>query len=184
MTSINIDWSDSNGLDIWENCGERVLRQILDDADHEDFKRVAEELEIWDEEESCLIDSYEEQINSWSDPMMNYGHILETTPKDEDILKVVLGTNCSVMYNNEEDKYYIVLCGGGMDLSQDIALSFVWLEKWIPEDFIGSVCKQRGLSKGGKEFDEIRSAIIEQCETYMNRLNNLRADWGAIPPQE
>ena len=68
-------------------------------------------------------------------------------------------------------------CGGGMDLSQDIALSYVWLERWIPEDFISRVCKQKNLSVYGENFIYLRNAIIEQTEVYKNRFEQLKEDW-------
>jgi len=109
--------------------------------------------------------------------MMNYIYPLVIEPKDEDILKVVQNTNCSVMYNNDEDKYYLVLCGGGMDLSQDIAVSYVWLEKWIPYELLVNVCSQKGLSIEKKHFKELKKAIIEQSENYKGRLQEIKEKW-------
>jgi len=177
MASIMIDWSEPDEAGKWENCGQRVLRETLESPEHTQFKEVAKELDVLEEGGESLVPYYEETINSYSDPMMNYGYLLETEPKDEDVLKVVLNTNCSVMYNSETEEHFIVLCGGGMDLSQDIAISYVWLEKWIPEDLITQVCKQRGLSIGGGRFDELKKAILEQAENYEGRFKRLREDW-------
>ena len=151
----------------------------MEDDTNPRFKEIAKELDILDKNNK-LVEYYEESVDSHSEPIMSYGHILETAPSEEDILKVVLNTNCSVMYNNENDVYYIVLCGGGMDLSQDIALSYVWLEKWIPEDFITRVCKQKNLSVYNEKFEELRKAIIEQSKVYKNRFEQLKSDWENI----
>ena len=171
MTSIFKDWSECEG---WENETQRVLREILEDTENPKFKEVAERLEVLDN--GKLVDYYEERINAY-DPMMNYAHLLETTPSDEDILKVALKTNCSVMYDSEEDKHYIALNGGGMDLSQDIALGYVILEKWIPEDFINSVCSQKGLSISKEDFEVLRKAVIEQSQNYADRFSSLKQKW-------
>ena len=175
MVSRKIDWSEID-CDEWENSGRNALLSVLEDEENPRFKEIAKKLDVLDEENK-LKDYYEEQVNSYSEPMMSYGHILETSPSQENILKVVLETNCSVMYNNNEDIYYIVLCGGGMDLSQDIALSYVWLERWIPEDFISRDCKQKNLSVYGENFIYLRNAIIEQTEVYKNRFEQLKEDW-------
>ncbi len=176
MTSIYIDWTKIDG-DNWENVTQRVLREILEDSENEKFKEVAERLEVLEEGE--LVSYWEENLDSYN-PMMNYVHILEITPKDEDVLKVALNTNCSVMYNSEEDKHYICLNGGGMDLSQDIGLSYIFLERWIPEDLISSICKQKGFSISKDNFEVLKNAIIEQSEHYKNRFEQLKKDWESI----
>ena len=180
MASINIDWMEEfkTNFEKWENVTQRVLREILEDSEHEQFKEVAERLEVLGEDGN-LVNYYEESINSY-DPMMNYGHILEIEPKDEDVLRVALNTNCSVMYNTETDEYFIVLCGGGMDLSQDIGLAYVWLQKWIPQDFITRICKQEGLSISKENFKILKAAIIEQAEHYKMRFESLKTEWENI----
>ncbi len=110
-------------------------------------------------------------------PMMMFLYPLEIKPKDEDILRVVKNTNCSVMYNTETDKYFLVLCGGGMDLSQDIALSYVWLEKWIPEELLRRVAKQPCLSLSEKNWKELKKEVIEQAENYAQRFKQIKKDW-------
>jgi antitoxin component of RelBE/YafQ-DinJ toxin-antitoxin module len=177
MTSMNIDWYDelNNNPDKWENVTQRVLREILEDKDNERFKEVAERLEVLKEDET-LQDYYEESINAY-EPMMNYGHILETEPDDLKVLEVALNTNCSIMFNTEEEVYYIVLNGGGMDLSQDIGLSYILLEKWIPYDLITSISNQEGLSISKENFKILRSNIIEQSKNYTNKFKELSKRW-------
>lgn len=180
MTSINIDWLEEfqNNSDKWENTTQRVLREILEDSNNERFKEVAERLEVLNED-GTLKDYYEESIDSY-EPMMNYGHILETEPDDEKVLEVALKTNCSVMYNTEREQYYICLNGGGMDLSQDIGLSYVILEKWIPEDLINSISSQKGLSISEENFEVLKSAIIEQSKNYSDRFLSCAKKWQEV----
>lgn len=173
MTSIFKDWSNREG---WENCTTRVLRDILENPEHEKFKEVADRLEVLEDDGKTLKSYYEESIDAY-EPMMNYAHILETSPSDEAILNVALNTNCCVMYHEEEDKHYIALTGGGMDLSQDIGLAYVLLEKWIPEDFIGQICNQKGLSISKENFEILRKAIIEQTKNYKARFKDIGQRW-------
>lgn len=179
MASIFIDWYNefSNNFDKWENCTTRVLKEILEDSEHEKFNEIAEKLDLL--EDGKLVEYWEESVGEYR-PMMNYGHILVTTPDDDKILKCALKTGCCVMYNNYTDECFIGLTGGGMDLSQNIALAYVILENWIPEDLIMSVCKQPGFSLCKDEFKWLKAEIIEQSESYKNRFETLKKDWEKI----
>ena len=113
--SINVDWSEQD--EKWENTGRNLMES---NCEHEDGVRHSGYCEKCDiNEDSCY-------------PMMNYAYPLETTPDNKKVIEVCRETNCTVMYNDEEDSYYLALTGGGMDLSQDIALAYNILETWIP----------------------------------------------------
>jgi hypothetical protein len=99
---------------------------------------------------------------------MNYAYPLEITPDDEKIIEVCKRTNCTVMYKNDEDAYYLALCGGGMNLSQDIALAYNILERWIPLELALSVSTQDGLSQGGKDFRQVMRACKESIKKDMD----------------
>jgi len=176
------DWSEENRFEKWENQTTSILRSIIEDKENPRFKEVTERLEVLDDEGN-LVNWYEEALESY-EPIYNYIYPLETNPSEEDILEVSLKTNCCVMYNNEEDKYYLSLIGCGMDMSQDIALSYVILERWIPTDLIRSISTQKGLTQGGEDFERLRKAIIEQSEHHINNFNQLRTDWGTTPKEE
>lgn len=99
-------------------------------------------------------------------PMMNYAYPLEFT-KDVDeakILEVYNRTNCCVVYNQNEEEYYLALTGGGMDLSQDIAFAYIILEKWIPEHLLDEVCLQPMLSVGREDFETILKHVKKGIE--------------------
>jgi len=113
------DWSSENRFEKWENQTTLFLRQILEDKEHPRFKEIAKRLDVLDNKNN-LVNYYEESIDGY-EPIYNYVYQLQTTPSEETILKIALKTNCCVMYNNEDDKYYLSLTGCGMDLSQDIA---------------------------------------------------------------
>jgi hypothetical protein len=67
-----------------------------------------------------------------------------------------------------------------MDLSQDIALAFNIAQKWQPMSLLSSVCKQYGLSKSGKNFQQIKNIIVEQSEMEGSRLLALAKEWKKI----
>jgi len=121
-------------------------------------------------------------------PMINYLYPLELKDFDEDkILKVVKETNCTILENTDTGEWFLVLCGGGMDLSQDIALSYQILETWIPQDLLREVHQQPLLSLGSKNYKSLARGIIKQLKMEAERnkekakewnesLKNLRAD--------
>ncbi len=169
------DWSNENRFEVWENQTTNILKNILEDKEHIKFKEVAEYLGVLDDNNE-LVDYYEETIDGY-EPIYNYIYPLQTTPKEEDILKVILKTNCCVMYNNNDDKYYLSLTGCGMDLSQDIALSYMIIENWIPEDLLFNVCSQEGLSISKSDFKILKEGIKNNIGRIENNLTRLKADW-------
>lgn len=104
-------------------------------------------------------------------PKMNYLYPLVLNNfTDEAILSVVEKTNCTVLENEEDCTWYLALCGGGMDLSQDIAYAYHLLETWIPYDLCISVCTQPELSIRGKDWDALRSAVIKSLTNHKGHL--------------
>ena len=183
MTSIYLCYQDelNKNYEKWENVGNNVLREVLEDQENSNFKEIAESVGVYNKEEDNKLKSYwEETVDEYTHPIYNFVHLLETEPKNEDILKVVLNTNCTIIYDTEQEVYYIALTGCGMDLSQDIGLAFLWLGKWIPEDFINRISQQKGLSQGGKKFEQLQKAIIEQSKNYEDRFKQLGEDWKKI----
>jgi len=162
MYSIKVDWSEALGNGNWDNIGRNMLEQKCKHKKGVAYSGYCEKCDISEDSAS---------------PMMNYAYPLETTPDDDKVLQVVEETNCTVMYNNDTDEYFIVLCGGGMDLSQDIALAYVILERWIPESLIVEVCNQKNFSVSGKNFEILQKAIIEQAENYQGRFKDLADKW-------
>lgn len=171
--SISVDWSESN--EDWENEGQRVSREILEDKKHEHHKEHLKYLG-YDEEPKHPEDvAYEN-----NEPMMNYAYPLYGTPTDEQIYEVIMKTNCTVMYNTEEDKHYLALTGGGMDLSQSIAFAYILCDERIPEALAFNVCTQYGLNHSGKEWILIMKKLKESLEiardSYKYRLENFKQE--------
>lgn len=156
--AIDVNWSNYYESD-WENVGRNA---ILSSCEHEQLQN-----ENWCEK--CDISEDE------CEPMMNYAYPLTTSPSDEDILKVVKNTCLTVM--EKEGEYYLALCGGGMDLSQQIGLAYILIENWIPEDLIGEISTQKGLSVGGANWKLLRGKIIEQLGMYSRRAKERAKEW-------
>jgi len=76
------------------------------------------------------------------------------------------------MENTETGEYFLTLCGGGMDLSQDIGYAYIILEKWIPRDLLTSISKQPLLSLGSKKYKRLAKEVISQLKhTRVNFLD-------------
>lgn len=123
------------------------------------------------------IEEVFENNRSYYEPIYNFLHALTIKPEEEKILKIITSTNCTVLYNEEKDIYYIALTGCGMDLSQDIGYAYLILQRWIPQDLILSIAKQRKLSINEKQFEVLKKAIIEQSKHYANEFKALKKDW-------
>ncbi len=159
--SISHDWSEYDENLI--NHGENVLRAS---CKHKDG------VEENDYCEKCYISEDSAQ------PMMNYLYPLELTDfEDSKMLKVVKETNCTIIENQETGEWFLTLCGGGMDLSQDIAFAYQILETWIPQDLLGSVCKQANFSLGSKNYKSLARGIIKQLKMEANRHKQNAKDW-------
>ena len=162
--SININWREefTKNYDKWENCGRQVIEQKCKHKDGVQDNGYCEKCEVYEDT---------------AEPMMNFGYPLEISPDDDKILEVVEKTNCTVMYNSESEEYFLALTGGGMDLSQDIALAYHILEKWIPYDLAINVCTQKGLSVGGKNWERLRKAMIDSLKNCRDQADRKLKEW-------
>ena len=97
-------------------------------------------------------------------PMMLYAYPLNMKPSDEKIIEVCTKTNCTVVKDNETEDYFLALSGGGMDLSQDIALAYLIADGYIPTSLAVNVCTQPCLSVGKKSYLKIMKAIKKQLK--------------------
>jgi hypothetical protein len=132
----------------------------------------------------AISDGYCEKCEIYEDsaiPMMNYLYPLEFKDyEDEKIIKVVKETNCTILENSDTGELFLALCGGGMDLSQDVGLSYIILEKWIPENLIGEIINQKGFSISEKNFKILKCEIIEQSKSYSEKFKELSEKWKNI----
>ena len=112
-----------------------------------------------------------------AEPMMNYAYPLVCEPSEEAILKVVKKTCLTVMENQDTGEYFLVLCGGGMDLSQQIGLAYLYTDGRIPKDLIEEISTQKGLSVGGKNWKFLRNSIIEELKINVEVVKNKLKQW-------
>jgi len=104
-------------------------------------------------------------------PMMLYAYPLNWEPKDDKIIEVCTTTNLTVVQDEETGDYFLALSGGGMDLSQDIALAYLIIEGRIPITLAYNVCTQPNLSVHGKNWLKVMRAIKSELR---NGVRNYR----------
>lgn len=171
--SINVDWSTE--WERWENVGQRVMREFYENNPKE------AERDGHDLDDDGQVKYLNEVLDDWQ-PMMNYAYPLVCDPTSRDsgndrIIKVCRETCLTVMYNEDEDTYYLALCGGGMDLSQSIAHAYQILESWIPISLLCDVSKQPELSVHGEAWLEMAQQIQKQLELDISQLQQASKDW-------
>ena len=161
--SISVDdWT----YDTWEFTGRSVMCEY-----YETNPKKAEEMghELDDEGEVKYLD---EVVDGMTMPMMLYAYPLSGRPRDEGIVEICTETSCTVVMRNDTYEYYLALTGGGMDLSQDIALAYIIAEGRIPPALASEVSTQSGLSQGGgnwvKVMEHCREALDMKKEQYKN----------------
>jgi len=171
--AISIDWSEEwKHPEKWTNHGRNALE--------EGCKHKTQDTDP-DGETNVRYSGYCEECGVGEDsaiPMMNFVYPLECDSfDDEKILKVVNETNCTVMENEDTGEWFLALCGGGMDLSQDIAYAYLIMEQWLPKDFLTKVCKQRGLSISKEKWDELAKAMVKQLRDRAGQFESEAKEW-------
>lgn len=154
--SIEVDWSEARigNEDSWEFKGRNLLEANCSHKNKEDS--TATNMQYSGSCDKCGVSE------DSGYPMMNYAYPLETKPTDGEILLVMEKTNCTVVFNSVEDKFYLALTGGGMDLSQDIARAYQIIENWVPKDLLDNVSAQPNLSLHGTEWLKMAKQIKSQ----------------------
>jgi hypothetical protein len=106
-----------------------------------------------------------DEVESAQEPMMLYVYPLDGEPTDEQVADVCTNTACTVLERQYRDgegtgEFFLALCGGGMDLSQDIALAYLLAGEPIPAALAAEVSTQYGLSKYGKDWRR----VMRECK--------------------
>lgn len=170
--SIWMDMEEvNNNPDKWINHGRNVL---IESCKHHNKETGKEETiaryQGWCDKCDISEDS--------AIPIMNYLYPLECKNFDEEsVLKIVKETNCSLLENQDSGEWFLSLCGGGMDLSQDIAYSFQILENWMPKDLLLNVCSQPLLSLGEDNYKKLALGIIKQLEMGSEKFKEKAKEW-------
>ncbi|MCD4831684.1 MAG: hypothetical protein K8R02_07770 [Anaerohalosphaeraceae bacterium] len=163
-----IDWHDEfkESPDKWMNHGRRMAE---DSCQHK-----IQDKDGSSRETNMRYSGYCEQCGFSEDdcePMMNYGYPLCYLPEEDKIVKIVKNTCLTVMENQNTGEYFLVLCGGGMNLSQSIAHAYLLAGHRIPDELAFEVCTQPCLSVGKKEYVE----IMKECKCELENIQR-RAD--------
>ena len=109
------------------------------------------------------------------EPMTNYAYPLHGLPDDGEILKIIKETCLTVFENNETGECFLVLCGGGMDLSQSIAYAYLLAGQRIPDELVFEVCTQPCLSLGEKEYIQVMGACKYELKgIYQRALGRIK----------
>ena len=171
--SVNFDWSEEfkNNFDKWENLGRQTAEESCTHKTQDEGE---------DKETNMRYSGYCEECGHSEDscnPMMNYAYPLMCEPNEDAIKKVINETCLTIMYNNETDEHFLVLCGGGMDLSQSIGLAYLFTDGRIHKELINEISKQKGLSVGGKNWKFLRNSIIEQLKQQKENTLRVIKEW-------
>jgi len=165
--SISVDWSEQS--DKWEMTGANLMRTFYEENPKE-AKKDGHDVE------RGKVKYIDEVIDNFY-PMMNYAYPLATTPDDDKIIELCRETCLTVVYNNDDDTYYLALCGGGMDLSQSIARAYQLIEKWIPVSLLSEICTQPELSVHGQDWLNMANQIRDQIQIEITRLQQTNKSW-------
>jgi hypothetical protein len=143
----------------FSNTGARVMYERAER--HLQHCRLADR-----EERRCAQHNiWLDDVESEQEPMMLYVYPLDREPTDEQVIAVCSETACTVLerqdrHGEETGEFFLALCGGGMDLSQDIALAYVLAGEVIPAALAAEVSTQYGLSRSGKEWRR----VMRECK--------------------
>lgn len=161
-----IDWQDEykQHSDRWLNHGRRVAESS---CRHKTQNKDKDESET-----NMLYSGWCEECDLYEDscePMMNYGYLLYGLPDGEKVLNIIKETCLTVMENDETGQCFLVLCGGGMDLSQSIAYAYLLAGQRIPDELVFEVSAQPCLSVNKKAYFQVMRACKAELEGVRQR---------------
>jgi len=172
-----VDWSDEYGEGTWEFIGAHLIyereRERLENCPHDTSDYCRE------------CDIYPDDMQSENYPMMNYAYPTRLSDIEDDTILYICDHTClTVVYNTKEDEYYLALTGGGMDLSQSIALAYIRLyqmeydsEGWIPFDMLTDISSQPMLSTSREEWLLVADRVIDGLNNQIARLQQRMETW-------
>ena len=112
-------------------------------------------------------DTEYEKHGEWSDnnqdgisedsyyPMMLYAYPLYDCPTDGEIFQIHKKTCLTAVKNIESEEYYLALCGGGMNYSQDIGMAYIIAEDHILYALACEISRQPDLTQHGQDFRQV-----------------------------
>ena len=184
--AVRIYWYDElrEHFDDWTNHGRNIAEEKCTHKDRDssaDPKNRETNMRYGGYCEKCGFSEDSQQ------PMMNYGYPLDRVPDESAILQIIKHTNLTVMEHEKNGNVYLVLCGGGMDLSQDIAYAYLLAGERIPAALAASVSTQEGLNHSGATFKKIMRGCIESLESegkqFLNQAGYIKESMKKKPQQ-
>lgn len=137
--------------------------------------------EAWVEDLRDVVrESFEDARQDYEEssaPMMNYYYPLEQHVPGEDPA-VLAGTCCSLVHLPDEGIYALVLNGGGMDLSWEIALAHIRLG-YLPPAWISPPRQSRYFKNAWQIIvacERSQRVLAQQAKCGLDYLRRLRAD--------
>lgn len=164
--SVN-DWT----YDDWEFTGRDVMYNYYE-ANPKEAEKEGYDL---DEEDNHV--KYLDELADNQNPMMLYAYPLNGCPDTEKIIELCRKTNCTVMMKKDTEEYFLALCGGGMDLSQDIALAYMIAQNWIPSALAYNVCTQPNLSVHGKDWLDVANRCKKELKFDIDNARVKIKEW-------
>lgn len=179
INSVKLDVTEIlNNPDVWINHGRKALEN---NCNHR-TKDIIDGLKEKERDNNIVYSGWCDKCEVSEDsaiPMMNYGYPMRGSIDEEKILKIVQKTNCTVIENDETGEWFLILTGGGMNLSQDIALAFYYAYGWIPTDIIMNMSLQPALSISKKDckmiFKQARKDLRGEISTMNEKIKKLKA---------
>lgn len=167
--SISTNWED----DKWEFTGRDLIESAMREGGTPQHKEAKENAEGC----GCSLESYISDKANENLPMMNYAYPLNSRPSDEQIIEICEETNCTVVEDTRTGDFFLALSGGGMDLSQDVAMAYIIAEKNVPPALALNVSTQEGLSTNGKAWLKVmrycRESLLGWASGYRRQAKQI-----------
>jgi len=182
VTAISFDWSENYN----ENTGDQRFNLDCPNTNHhEKYGRGWETAyEATEDLNGDECKPYEgcpccEDDSGNLAPMMNYLYPLDYQGLVTQEIQIELAqTNCMLVQENSTDDYFLVLNGGGMDLSPAIAWAYYKAQKWLPISLLQEL--KAGWVKDSlstEKFEELKNLIVDQLSSEKSRIEEQQKDW-------
>ena len=181
VNSINFDWSEN-----YDQNGEARFNLDCPNTEHHEQYGYH-----WETEYNAIEDKNGEKCDPYEGcpcceddsgnlaPMMNYLYPLDYQGLVTKEIQIELAqTNCMIVQENSTDDYFLVLNGGGMDLSPAIAYAYFKAQKWLPLELLHEI--KSGWVKdslSAEKFEELKAVIVEQLNSQISRTQEKYAEW-------
>ncbi|KKM62400.1 hypothetical protein LCGC14_1522160 [marine sediment metagenome] len=99
---------------------------------------------------------------------------------EETVKKVIRGSGCLLLFNHEEDKWYLTLGGCGMDLTPHMCYAWLLIGfNWLPQEWTTSLSKDYRANLSEDAFKQVLDLAVETLESDISdcktQIEKLRA---------